>query len=60
MSRRRIRTLPIERWGTALAESEGAVVHVPFGPSVFSPLYGELTDRFGVTWIIDVVVPWAG
>ncbi|MCJ1671665.1 MULTISPECIES: VOC family protein [unclassified Rathayibacter] len=50
----------IERLGTALAESEGAVVHVPFGPSVFSPLYGKLTDRFGVTWIIDVVVPWAG
>jgi PhnB protein len=31
---------------------------VPFGPASFSPLYGKLTDRFGVTWIIDVIVPW--
>jgi len=44
--------------GTALADSEGATIHVPFGPSVFSPFYGKLTDRFGVTWIIDVIVPW--
>jgi PhnB protein len=47
-----------ERLGTALAESEGVTIHVPFGPSVFSPLYGKLTDRFGVSWIIDVVAPW--
>ena len=42
---------------TALAESDGATIHVPFGPSVFSPFSGKLTDRFGVTWIIDVIVP---
>jgi PhnB protein len=48
----------IEKLGNALAESEGVTIHVPFGPSVFSPLYGKLTDRFGVTWIIDVTAPW--
>jgi PhnB protein len=48
----------IERLGGALAASEGATIHVPFGPASFSPLYGKLTDRFGVTWIIDVIVPW--
>jgi PhnB protein len=30
------------------------------GPSVFTPLYGKLTDRFGVTWIIGVAVPYSG
>jgi len=34
------------------------VVEVELGPSFFSPLYGKLTDQFGVTWIIDVIVPW--
>jgi PhnB protein len=48
----------IERLGGALAASKGVTVHVPFGPASFSPLYGKLTDRFGVTWIIDVIVPW--
>lgn len=33
-------------------------VEVPMGPSFFSPLYGKLTDRFGVIWIIDVEVPY--
>jgi len=36
-----------------------ADVEVELGPSIFSPLYGKLTDRFGVTWILDVVVPWS-
>jgi PhnB protein len=48
----------LEQLGAALAASEGVTVHVPFGPSMFSPYYGKLTDRFGVTWIIDVIVPW--
>lgn len=58
VSLRSTETAEIEKLGNALIESEGVTVHVPFGPSVFSPLYGKLTDRFGVTWIIDVVVPW--
>jgi PhnB protein len=48
----------IARLGGALAGSEGATVHVPFGPSAFSPLYGKVTDRFGVTWVVDVIVAW--
>ncbi|WP_432571134.1 VOC family protein [Kineococcus sp. SYSU DK005] len=35
-----------------------ADVEVDLGPSIFSPLYGKLTDQFGVTWIIDVIAPW--
>ncbi len=25
---------------------------IPLGPAPFAPVYGMLTDRFGVTWII--------
>jgi PhnB protein len=31
----------------------GSVVH-PLGPAKWSPLYGMLKDRFGVTWVLDV------
>ena len=58
VSLRSTETDEIEKLGNALVESDGVKIHVPFGPSVFSPLYGKLTDRFGVTWIIDVVAPW--
>ena len=34
-------------------------VEVELGPSIFSPLYGKLTDQFGVTWIIDVIAAWS-
>ncbi len=33
----------------------GASVLQPLGASAWSPLYGMLTDRFGVTWVMDVV-----
>jgi PhnB protein len=32
----------------------GASVLQPLGASAWSPLYGMLTDRFGVTWVMDV------
>lgn len=32
----------------------GATVLQPLGPSAWSPLYGMLKDRFGVTWVVDV------
>ncbi len=32
----------------------GSVIVQPLGPSGFSPLYGMLRDRFGVTWVLDV------
>ncbi|MFG1946300.1 VOC family protein [Nonomuraea sp. NPDC048826] len=35
--------------------SEGAVVARPLGPAPWAALYGMLTDRFGVTWVVDVV-----
>lgn len=39
------------RW-QALAD--GATILQPIGPSPWSAAYGMLTDRFGVTWILDV------
>jgi len=27
---------------------------IPLGPAPFAPLYGMLTDRFGVTWIVGI------
>ena len=34
--------------------SDGATVIESFGPSAWAPAFGMLTDRFGVTWILDV------
>ena len=34
---------------------EGATVLQPFGPSEWAPMYGQLTDSFGVTWVLDAV-----
>ena len=34
----------------------GASVLQPLSASAWSPLYGMLTDRFGVTWVMDVMV----
>lgn len=36
------------------ALADGATILQPMGPSPWSPAYGMLTDRFGVTWILDV------
>lgn len=38
---------------------EGAVVVQALTPSHWSPLYGMLRDRFGVTWVVDVSVPYS-
>ncbi|WP_067142884.1 VOC family protein [Microtetraspora malaysiensis] len=35
--------------------SDGATVLHPLGPAQWAPLYGMLKDRFGVTWVVDVV-----
>ena len=32
----------------------GATVVEAFGPAAFAPAFGMLTDRFGVTWVVDV------
>ena len=34
--------------------TEGSTVVVDLAPSQWSPLYGMVTDRFGVTWVLDV------
>ncbi|MFC5745621.1 VOC family protein [Actinomadura rugatobispora] len=35
--------------------SDGATVVQPLGPAQWAPLYGMCKDRFGVTWVLDVV-----
>ncbi|MGW7514437.1 VOC family protein [Streptomyces sp. NPDC054796] len=35
--------------------AEGAAVVQPLAPAQWAPLYGMLKDRFGVTWVLDVV-----
>ncbi|MCR6485020.1 VOC family protein [Amycolatopsis sp. OK19-0408] len=34
--------------------ADGATVIEAFGPAPWAPAFGMLTDRFGVTWIVDV------
>ena len=40
--------------------AEGGTVRAPLAPAGFAPLYGMVTDRFGVTWVLDVAAPHAG
>lgn len=42
----------ISRYWAAL--SDGATIIAPLAPAGWSPLYGMLKDRFGVTWVLDV------
>ena len=36
--------------------SAKGTVKAPLAPAGFSPLYGMVTDQFGVTWVLDVAV----
>lgn len=38
--------------------AEGASVLQPIGPAGWSPLYGMLKDKFGVTWVVDLEVAY--
>ncbi|MFI6495376.1 VOC family protein [Streptomyces sp. NPDC050564] len=40
--------------------SEGSTVVRPLEAAQWGPLYGMLTDRFGVTWVLDVTAPHNG
>ncbi|GIF13501.1 VOC family protein [Actinoplanes teichomyceticus] len=40
--------------------ADGAEIIEKFGPSQWAPGFGMLTDRFGVTWVLDVAVAYAG
>jgi PhnB protein len=42
----------ITRYWDALAE--GAEIRQPLAPSAWAPLAGQLRDRFGVVWALDV------
>ncbi|WP_030144826.1 VOC family protein [Spirillospora albida] len=35
--------------------SDGATILCPLAPAQWAPLYGMLKDRYGVTWVLDVV-----
>ena len=35
------------------ALSEGGKVMMPFGPTFWSPGYGNLIDRFGIPWMVN-------
>ncbi len=41
-------------WDRLAGENSGASIVVPLGPAGWAPLYGMVTDRFGVTWVLDV------
>ncbi|GAA5051543.1 VOC family protein [Nocardia callitridis] len=38
--------------------ADGATVIEDFGPAQWAPAFGMLSDRFGVTWILDVVAEY--
>jgi PhnB protein len=40
--------------------SEGATVAVELAPAQWAPLYEMLTDRFGITWVLDATTPYGG
>jgi PhnB protein len=44
-------TAELHRYWDGLAD--GATVRQPLAPAPWSALYGQLTDRFGVTWVLD-------
>ena len=48
----------VTRYWEGLAQ--GATVRTALGPAGYAPLYGMLTDRFGVTWVLDVLPPYNG
>ena len=43
-------------WGKL---SDGSIVTQPLAPSGWAPLYGMLTDRFGITWVLDVATEYS-
>ena len=47
----------LEGWFTALA-AEG-VVDVPFEKQIWGDVFGQVTDRFGVRWVVDATLPEA-
>lgn len=44
-----------ELWGRLAA---GSTILTELAPAAFSPAYGMLVDPYGVTWVMDVAVPY--
>lgn len=42
------------------ALAKGATIIEPLAPTAWAPLFGMLTDRFGITWSIGVSAPYTG
>ena len=40
--------------------ADGGTVRAALGPAGYAPLYGMVTDRFGITWVLDLAVPHTG
>ncbi|WP_238015759.1 VOC family protein [Dactylosporangium sp. AC04546] len=38
--------------------ADGATVVEAYGPAQWAPAFGMLTDRFGITWILDVAAQY--
>lgn len=56
-----VRATEVQELTAAWAKlADGATVLQPLAPSQWAPLYGMLTDRFGVTWVLDIAVEYAG
>ncbi|MDR1807829.1 MAG: VOC family protein [Propionibacteriaceae bacterium] len=48
---------PAEAERVFAALADGGHVHMPLAPTFFNPLYGMLTDRFGVMWMVSQTPP---
>jgi PhnB protein len=48
---------PAEITGCWQALVVGGTVRADLAPAGYAPLYGMVTDRFGVTWVLDVLPP---
>ncbi|MEU6006625.1 VOC family protein [Streptomyces sp. NPDC047453] len=40
--------------------AQGSTIVRPLDRAQWAPLYGMLTDRFGVTWVLDITAPYNG
>ncbi|WP_244932309.1 VOC family protein [Nocardioides sp. W7] len=47
-------------WTRLTDDGAGSTVVVPLAPAGWATLYGMATDRFGVTWVLDVLAPHEG
>jgi len=39
--------------------TDGATVVEAYAPAQWAPAFGMLTDRFGITWILDIAAQYA-